>query len=47
MDKYRCWDCEKEIKNVNFDEETKKECHRDRDGAYFIICNECKDNEDY
>jgi phage FluMu protein Com len=46
MDKYKCWDCEKEIEDVNFDEETKKKCPRDINGVYFIICNDCKDNDD-
>lgn len=48
MDKYICWDCEKEIENVNLDEETKAKCPRDVvTGVRYIICNDCKDKEDY
>ncbi|MEQ2529173.1 hypothetical protein WMO40_21090 [Bacillaceae bacterium CLA-AA-H227] len=47
MEKYKCWDCEKEVENVNFDEETKKKCPKDKKGFLLIICNDCKNNEDY
>ena len=46
MDKYKCWDCEKEIENISFDEETKKKCPKDVvTGVMYIICNDCKDND--
>jgi hypothetical protein len=46
MDKYKCWDCDKEVKDVHFDEETKKKCPKTMDGFMLLICNDCKDNED-
>lgn len=46
MERYKCWDCEKEVKNVNFDDERKKKCPRTMDGFLLIICKDCIDNED-
>jgi ribosomal protein S27E len=46
MDKYKCWDCRKEIKDVFFDEETKMKCLKTVDGFMLIICDDCKENED-
>lgn len=45
--KYKCWDCDKELINVHFDEDTKKKLLIDMDGFLRILCIDCKDNEDY
>ena len=47
MDKYKCWDCGQEIQNVDFDEETKGRCPMDLQGYKYIICDDCKDNDEY
>ena len=47
IDRYKCWDCEKEIENVQLSEESKKKCPRTLSEFLLIICNECIDNEDY
>lgn len=47
MDRYKCWDCEKEIHFVQIDEETKKKLLKDNKGFMYLICRNCQDNEDY
>jgi DNA-directed RNA polymerase subunit RPC12/RpoP len=47
MEKYKCWDCHKEVKDVQLAEEIKKKCPKTMDGYFLIICDDCKDNEDY
>lgn len=43
IDKYKCWDCHREIKDVNFDDETKKKCAVTPNGYLLIICNSCEE----
>lgn len=45
--RYKCWDCEKELGDLHFDDELKKKCPIDMDGFLRVICNDCKDNDDY
>lgn len=44
MDKYKCWDCEKVIRNLGFTNELKKKCPKDMDGYHLVICIDCYDN---
>lgn len=46
MTKYKCWDCEKELINVDLPKEIQKKCPRDINGFLLIICKECGDNEE-
>lgn len=41
IDKYKCWDCEKEIENVDLPKEISDKCPRDLEGYKYIICTEC------
>lgn len=47
MEKYKCWDCKKEIKGVELDDKIKNKCPKTLDGFFLIICDNCMDNEDY
>lgn len=44
---YRCWDCDKELKDLPFDSATKRHLHRSSDGHYLIICKDCVNNDNY
>lgn len=47
MDKYKCWDCEKELGDLQFDEDKKKKMPRDAvEGFLYVICKECWDNDE-
>lgn len=44
MEKYKCIDCRKEIKDVKLDDATKKKCPTTPNGFFLIICNDCKES---
>lgn len=41
QDKYKCWDCEKEMLNVVIPDDIKKKCPIDFKGYRLIICKDC------
>lgn len=45
--KYKCWDCEKEVFGVNLTEEQKKTClvTLNPPGYFLIVCKECGKRE--
>lgn len=46
---YTCWDCEKDLGDLNFDLEAKKRLPLTIDGKLSVLCSACfnKDEDDY